>query len=95
MRAALACWPRLAHDPPICCGAELQATKALATQPFGVNLIVMSPHLAGLAEVRVEENIGHVVLAGGTAPQAVIKQLTDGGCRVIAFAPACSAGANG
>lgn len=68
--------------------AEIQATKALATQPFGVNLIVMSPHLAGLAEVCVEENIGHVVLAGGTPPQAVIKQLKDGGCRVIAFAPA-------
>jgi enoyl-[acyl-carrier protein] reductase II len=68
--------------------AEIQATKALATQPFGVNLIVMSPHLAGLAEVCVQENIGHVVLAGGTPPQAVIKQLKDGGCRVIAFAPA-------
>lgn len=68
--------------------AEIQATKALATQPFGVNLIVMSPHLAGLAEVCVEENIGHVVLAGGTPPQVVIKQLKDGGCRVIAFAPA-------
>ncbi len=68
--------------------AEIQATKALATQPFGVNLIVMSPHLAGLAAVCVEENIGHVVLAGGTPPQAVIKQLKDGGCRVIAFAPA-------
>lgn len=68
--------------------AEIQATKALANHPFGVNLIVMSPHLAGLAAVCVQENISHVVLAGGTPPQAVIKQLKDGGCRVIAFAPA-------
>ncbi|MBM3602384.1 MAG: 2-nitropropane dioxygenase [Alphaproteobacteria bacterium] len=68
--------------------AEIQATKALARQPFGVNLIVMSPHLAGLAAVCVQENIGHVVLAGGTPPQSIIKQLKDGGCRVIAFAPA-------
>lgn len=67
---------------------EIRATRALTAQPFGVNLIVMHPRLAELAEVCRDERVGHVVLAGGLPPADVAKRLKDGGAKVIAFAPA-------
>jgi enoyl-[acyl-carrier protein] reductase II len=67
---------------------EIAATLALTNRPFGVNLIVMNPHLMELAQVCVQANISHVVLAGGNPPLAVIQYLKEHGVRVIAFAPA-------
>ncbi len=68
--------------------AEIRATRALTTKPFGVNLIVMHPELGGLAAACLAENVGHVVLAGGMPPADVLKALKAGGARVTAFAPA-------
>ncbi len=73
--------------PPDLLRAEIQATRALTGQPFGVNLIVMHPQLEALAAVCVEEQVSHVVLAGGLPSAAVIAQLKAGGCRTIGFAP--------
>jgi len=68
--------------------AEIAATKKLTAEPFGVNLIVMHPQLAELAQVCIDAGVSHVVLAGGMPPGEIIKKLKDGGARVIAFAPA-------
>lgn len=68
--------------------AEIAATKALTSQPFGVNLIVMHPQLEQLADVCREHNVGHVVLAGGLPPGPIIKKIKDYGARAICFAPA-------
>jgi enoyl-[acyl-carrier protein] reductase II len=73
--------------PPEILRTEIQATKTLTDQPFGVNLIVMHPQLEQLAQVCIDEKVGIVVLAGGTPPAATIKLLKDGGARVIGFAP--------
>lgn len=73
--------------PPEILRTEIQATKTLTDQPFGVNLIVMHPQLEQLAQVCIDEKVGIVVLAGGTPPAATIKILKDGGARVIGFAP--------
>jgi enoyl-[acyl-carrier protein] reductase II len=70
--------------------AEIEGTKALTKQPFGVNLITMHPELLQLADVCVGQAVGHVVLAGGLPPGAVIKRLKDAGVRVLCFAPALS-----
>ncbi|AOX17037.1 NAD(P)H-dependent flavin oxidoreductase [Kozakia baliensis] len=84
----------------IACGAmtperlseEIAATKALTTKPFGVNLITMHPDLDKLVSVCLEHAVGHVVLAGGVPTGATIRQVRDGGARVVGFAPALALG---
>ncbi|MDX6750807.1 nitronate monooxygenase [Geminicoccaceae bacterium 1502E] len=67
--------------------AEIRATRARTGKPFGVNLIVMHPELVRLAEVCLEEGVGHVVLAGGLPPREAMTRLKDGGAKVLCFAP--------
>ncbi|HKK30982.1 MAG TPA: nitronate monooxygenase [Alphaproteobacteria bacterium] len=67
---------------------EIRATKARTDAPFGVNLITMHPMLNELINVCVEEAVGHVVLAGGLPPRSAIRQVKDGGAKLICFAPA-------
>jgi enoyl-[acyl-carrier protein] reductase II len=74
--------------PPAILREEIKATQALTKKPFGVNLIVMHPELNALAEVCIEEKVGHVVLAGGLPPSPLIARLKQGGVKVVAFAPA-------
>ena len=79
----------------IACGAmtpelldgEIAATKALATKPFGVNLITMHPQLFELIAVCVRHKVGHVVLAGGIPPKGSVEAIKEGGAKVICFAP--------
>ena len=80
----------------IACGAmtpalldtEIAATKALATRPFGVNLITMHPDLMALIDVCAKHGVGHVVLAGGLPPGGAIERIKAGAAKVICFAPA-------
>ncbi len=79
----------------IACGAmtpelldnEIAATKALARNPFGVNLITMHPQLFDLIEVCTRHAVGHVVLAGGIPPKGSIEAIKQQGAKVICFAP--------
>jgi enoyl-[acyl-carrier protein] reductase II len=68
--------------------AEIQATRALTAKPFGVNLITMHPQLDALIDVCSQENVSHIVLAGGLPPASAITRAKDGGAKVLAFAPA-------
>ena len=68
--------------------AEIAATQALTTRPFGVNLITMHPQLDDLARVCIAAGVSHVVLAGGLPPGATVRVVKDGGARLICFAPA-------
>lgn len=67
---------------------EIQATQALTSYPFGVNLITLHPNLMELIDVCVEENVTHVVLAGGLPPVQAIAKLKEKGLKVLCFAPA-------
>ena len=49
--------------------AEIAATQALTTRPFGVNLITMHPDLDALIGICAAARVGHVVLAGGLPPK--------------------------
>src|SRR5690348_6669679 len=73
--------------PPDLLDAEIAATAALTSKPFGVNLITMHPRLGELIDVCIARRVGHVVLAGGIPATAPIRRLRDGGARVICFAP--------
>ena len=68
--------------------AEIQATRAKTSKPFGVNLIVMHPDLADLIEVCGEESVGCVVLAGGIPPRTAMRRVKELGATLIGFAPA-------
>jgi enoyl-[acyl-carrier protein] reductase II len=74
--------------PPDMLDAEIRATRALTSRPFGVNLITMHPQLDGLVEACLDNGVGHVVLAGGLPASATIRRLKEGGARVLCFAPA-------
>ncbi|WP_298693102.1 nitronate monooxygenase [uncultured Sphingomonas sp.] len=68
--------------------AEIAATRALTTKPFGVNLITMHPMLSDLIDVCAKHKVGHVVLAGGLPPAGSIDRIKGSGAKLICFAPA-------
>lgn len=70
--------------------AEIAATKALTSKPFGVNLITMHPQLFELIEVCGKHGVGHVVLAGGLPPAGSLDAIKGHGAKLICFAPALS-----
>ncbi|MBS0483335.1 MAG: nitronate monooxygenase [Proteobacteria bacterium] len=67
--------------------AEIAATKALTSKPFGVNLITMHPMLFDLIAVCARHKISHVVLAGGIPPKGSVEAIKDFGGKVLVFAP--------
>jgi enoyl-[acyl-carrier protein] reductase II len=68
--------------------AEIAATKAMTTKPFGVNLITMHPQIMELIDVCAKYNVSHVVIAGGLPPMGSIDAIKAFGAKVICFAPA-------
>ena len=72
--------------------AEITGTKALATRPFGVNLITMHPDLFDLIEVCARHQVSHVVLAGGIPPKGSVEAIKHSGAKVICFAPTVALG---
>jgi enoyl-[acyl-carrier protein] reductase II len=74
--------------PPDLLAAEIAGTQALTDQPFGVNLITLHPRLPDLIGVCLDARVGHIVLAGGIPSSAAVRQVKDGGARLICFAPA-------
>ncbi|MFW2853224.1 NAD(P)H-dependent flavin oxidoreductase [Sphingomonas sp. TX0543] len=67
--------------------AEITATKALTSKPFGVNLITMHPALPDLIGICAKHEVGHVVLAGGLPPKGSLEAIKASGARCICFAP--------
>ncbi|MEY4952365.1 MAG: hypothetical protein RL299_789 [Pseudomonadota bacterium] len=67
--------------------AEIAATKALTSKPFGVNLITMHPLLFDLIEVCGRHQVSHVVLAGGIPPRGSVEALKAHGAKTLVFAP--------
>ena len=73
--------------PPEKLREEIQATRLRTPRPFGVNLILLHPQLDALLEVCLQEEVSHVVFAGGIPLQSTIAHLKKKPIRVIAFAP--------
>ena len=66
--------------------AEIAKCKALTSKPFGVNVMLMSPFAAEVAEVVAEEKIP-VVTTGAGNPSAYMKNWIAAGIRVIPVVP--------
>ena len=62
--------------------AEIQKLRSLTQKPFGVNIMLMSPYTAEVAEVIIEEKVP-VVTTGAGNPLPYIKKWIDAGVKVI------------
>ncbi|NVJ97263.1 MAG: nitronate monooxygenase [Alphaproteobacteria bacterium] len=67
--------------------AEIAATRELTDKPFGVNLITLHPELDALIDVCAEQNVSHVVLAGGLPSGAAIAKIKGFDAKLMCFAP--------
>jgi enoyl-[acyl-carrier protein] reductase II len=73
--------------PPSALAAEIEATRALTDAPFGVNLIVMHPELEALVQVCLDQEVGHIVLAGGLPDRVTMTLAKSRGAKLLCFAP--------
>lgn len=61
---------------------EIKKLRAVTDKPFGVNVMLMSPYAAEVAEVVVEERVP-VVTTGAGNPVTYMKKWLDAGVKVI------------
>lgn len=65
---------------------EIRKTKALTDKPFGVNIMLMSPHAAAISDVVVEEGV-KVVTTGAGNPGIYMEKWKAAGIIVIPVVP--------
>ncbi|MBP2666831.1 MAG: 2-nitropropane dioxygenase [Firmicutes bacterium] len=65
---------------------EIRKTKTLTDKPFGVNLVLMSPHVNEILEVICNEKVAFVTLGAGN-PLPLIDKLHQSGIKVIPVVP--------
>ena len=51
--------------------AEIQKAKALTDKPFGVNIMLMSPHVKELMQVVIEERVGVITTGAGNPAEYI------------------------
>ena len=61
---------------------QIRAAKNLTDQPFGVNIMLMSPYADEVAQVVAEEHV-RVVTTGAGSPEKYMEQWKASGIRVI------------
>ena len=62
--------------------AEIQKCRAMTDKPFGVNIMLMSPHVEEVAKMVAEEKV-HVVTTGAGNPSRFVKMWKEAGTVVI------------
>lgn len=65
---------------------EIRKTKELTDKPFGVNIMLMSPHAEALSDLVIEEGI-KVVTTGAGNPGVYINKWKEAGIIVIPVVP--------
>src|SRR5690606_36058214 len=65
---------------------EIRKCKALTDKPFGVNIMLMSPHAPKIAQVVIEEKVA-VVTTGAGNPNPYIPAWKEAGITVIPVVP--------
>lgn len=65
---------------------EIRKTKALTDKPFGVNIMLMSPHAKDISDVVIEEGV-KVVTTGAGNPGVYIEKWKAAGIIVIPVVP--------
>lgn len=61
---------------------EIRKAKALTSKPFGVNIMLLSPHASEIAELVVEEKVP-VVTTGAGNPESFFPKWKEAGIKII------------
>ncbi len=65
---------------------EIQKARKLTDKPFGVNIMLMSPHVEEVAKLVAEEKVA-VVVTGAGNPSKYMKDWIEAGIKVIPVVP--------
>jgi len=65
---------------------EIRKTQALTDKPFGVNIMLMSPHAEAISDIVIEENV-KIVTTGAGSPAKYMKKWKEAGIKVIPVVP--------
>lgn len=65
---------------------EIRACRELTDKPFGVNVMLMSPHVAEVAQVLIEEHVP-VITTGAGMPDKYMKEWVPAGIKVVPVVP--------
>lgn len=74
------------HAPADYVQAQIRAVKAATKKPFGVNVMLLSPHVEEVIAVVVAEKVA-VVTTGAGDPARYLPQLQAAGCVVLPVVP--------
>jgi enoyl-[acyl-carrier protein] reductase II len=74
------------HNPADWVRAEIKKVKTLTKKPYGVNVMMMSPHLEDVMQVILEEKVP-VITTGAGNPAKYIPALKEIGTKVIPVIP--------
>lgn len=66
--------------------AEIKKAKSLTSRPFGVNLMLLLPHIEDLVEVVIQNRVS-VVTTGAGNPGPFVDKLKEGGTKVVPVVP--------
>jgi len=65
---------------------EIIKAKSLTNKPFGVNIMMLSPHVEAVAETAAEQKVA-VITTGAGNPSKYMKMWLDAGIKVIPVIP--------
>lgn len=65
---------------------QIRLTKSLTDKPYGVNVMLMSPNAADLAQLIIDEKVP-IVTTGAGNPGKYIEAWKNAGCKVIPVVP--------
>jgi enoyl-[acyl-carrier protein] reductase II len=74
------------HMPTEVLRGEIRNAKALTDKPFGVNLMLLTPHIDEIVEMVIEEGV-HAVTTGAGNPGKYMAALKEAGIKVLPIAP--------
>ncbi|MDP2182595.1 MAG: enoyl-[acyl-carrier-protein] reductase FabK [Actinomycetota bacterium] len=74
------------HMPTDALREQVRMTKAATDRPFGVNLMLLTPHIDELVQVVLDENVP-VVTTGAGNPAPYMTSLKEHGIKVLPIAP--------
>lgn len=74
------------HMPTEILRSEIRRAKELTDRPFGVNLMLLTPHIDELVEMVIEERV-HAVTTGAGNPGKYMAGLKGAGIKVLTVVP--------
>ena len=77
------------HMPADILAGEIRKAKSLTDKPFGVNLMLLTPHIDDLVQIVIDEGIA-VVTTGAGNPGPYMPALKARGIKVLPIAPSAA-----